>query len=423
MKTVQRHLPVLEATSISKRYQLGVTGARTLGDEIKRTWGRLTGAPDPLATVDLARPRTDGKEFWALRDISFTLNEGEVLGIIGRNGAGKSTLLKLFSRITTPTSGRIRLRGTMSSLLEIGTGFNPELTGLENIYLNAAILGMKKAEIDRKLSDIISFSGIEHHIDTPVKRYSSGMKVRLGFSVAAHLDPDIMVIDEVLAVGDAEFQRKCLGKMKDVSDGGRTVIFVSHNMTAIRALCSRVIWLHAGRVHMDGPTEEVVRAYLMSHSRPEANRRWEQDKAPGTAELRLVGVGVEQADPTQPLTTVDGFHFVIDLVNLGVDDGDLNVSLYVHNNEDILAFSTSWREGSMGNERLERGLRRFRCHVPPDLLNIGEYRVTVNVFRRGTLSFNLEDSISFEVNEPKREGNWYGRRKGVFIPRLQWALT
>lgn len=246
--------PIIEVSNVSKHYQLGTIGASTLKDSLKTKWQQWRGKS--------ASPDNEAGSLWALKDVSFAAQRGEVLGIIGHNGAGKSTLLKILSRITEPTGGEIRLRGRLASLLEVGTGFHPELTGRENIYLNGAILGMRRAEITRELDAIVDFSGISRFIDTPVKRYSSGMKVRLGFAVAAHLRPEILVIDEVLAVGDAEFQQKCLGRMQSVSDGGRTVLFVSHNMPAVSTLCSRVIILDKGTVSYCGNTEEGVQRYL-----------------------------------------------------------------------------------------------------------------------------------------------------------------
>ena len=244
--------PIIESEGISKVYQLGEIGASSLREELNRFWRTMKGEKDLGPTGD----------FWALKNVDFQINHGEVVGVIGRNGAGKSTLLKVISRITEPTFGSITLRGRVAALLEVGTGFHPELTGRENIYLNGTILGMRKNEIDRKLDEIIDFSGMEVHIDTPVKRYSSGMNVRLGFAVAAHLEPEILIIDEVLAVGDANFQKKCLGKMQNVASQGRTVLFVSHNMPMIQNLCTRSILLRDGQVAMDGTTADTVRAYL-----------------------------------------------------------------------------------------------------------------------------------------------------------------
>jgi lipopolysaccharide transport system ATP-binding protein len=258
---------ILKVENVSKQYQLGTFGTRTIGGDVHRWWTtKVRGKEDPFLKVGEVNDRTSKEkaEFvWALKDINFEVKRGEVLGIIGKNGAGKSTLLKLLSRVTSPTTGTIKSAGRMASLLEVGTGFHPELTGLENIYLNGAILGMTKSEIKRKLEEIIDFSGCALYIDTPVKRYSSGMKVRLGFAVAAFLDPEILVVDEVLAVGDAEFQKKAIGKMQDVSAGeGRTVLFVSHNLDSIKALCPRSILLENGSISMDDQTNNVINKYL-----------------------------------------------------------------------------------------------------------------------------------------------------------------
>lgn len=258
---------ILKIDNVSKQYQLGSFGTKTIGGDVQRWWTtKILKKEDPFLKIGEINDRTSKEktEFvWALKDINFEVKRGEVVGIIGKNGAGKSTLLKLLSRITSPTTGSIKSAGRMASLLEVGTGFHPELTGLENIYLNGAILGMTKAEINRKLDEIIDFSGCALYIDTPVKRYSSGMKVRLGFAVAAFLDPEILIVDEVLAVGDAEFQKKAIGKMKEVSQGGgRTVLFVSHNMASIHALCSSVIFMENGRIKEIGETAQIIKKYL-----------------------------------------------------------------------------------------------------------------------------------------------------------------
>ncbi|MGS2726864.1 ABC transporter ATP-binding protein [Psychroserpens sp. BH13MA-6] len=257
---------ILKVSNISKQYRLGVIGTGTISDDLKRWWCKLRGKEDPFLKIGEVNDRStssDSDYVWALQDINFEVKRGEVLGIIGKNGAGKSTLLKILSRVTTPTTGEIKTKGRIASLLEVGTGFHPELTGRENIYLNGAILGMTKSEIKSKEQEIISFSGCERYVDTPVKRYSSGMRVRLAFAVAAFLEPDILVIDEVLAVGDAEFQKKAVGKMQDISQGeGRTVLFVSHNMAAVKSLCTRAIVLEHGTVVFEGETNDAVGLYL-----------------------------------------------------------------------------------------------------------------------------------------------------------------
>lgn len=254
---------VIKVENLSKEYRFGVIGHGTLHKDIQSWWARIRGKEDPNSKISLhSGPALTGERFWALKDISFEVKKGEVLGIIGCNGAGKSTLLKILSRVTTPTEGIIKVKGRIASLLEVGTGFHPELTGRENVYLNGMLHGMSKTEVKNEFDEIVDFSGVERFIDTPVKRYSSGMKVRLGFAVAAHLKPEILIVDEVLAVGDAEFRRKCLGKMRDVSEGGRTVLFVSHNMNAIRQLCHRGIVLEEGKIVHRGPTDEIVDKYL-----------------------------------------------------------------------------------------------------------------------------------------------------------------
>lgn len=253
--------PIIEVEGLSKHYRLGVFGYGSLQKDLVSKWAALRGRPDPNAPIGAESGAKNG-DFWALREVSFSVMEGEALGVIGRNGAGKSTLLKILSRITAPTHGRVRLRGRVASMLEVGTGFHPELTGRENTYLNGAILGMSRSEIDRKFDEIVDFSGVESFIDTPVKRYSSGMYVRLAFAVAAHLEPEILLVDEVLAVGDAGFQKKCLGKMRDVAERGRTVLFVSHNINAIRMLCPKCLLLRGGELELYGDRMEIITRYL-----------------------------------------------------------------------------------------------------------------------------------------------------------------
>lgn len=257
---------ILKAENISKQYRLGLVSSSTLSHDLIRWWHKVSGKDDPFLKIGETNDRStvgNSDYVWALQDINFEVKRGEVLGIIGKNGAGKSTLLKILSRVTSPTTGEIKTKGRIASLLEVGTGFHPEMTGRENIYLNGAILGMTKKEIQQREDEIISFSGCQRYIDTPVKRYSSGMRVRLAFAVAAHLEPDILVIDEVLAVGDAEFQKKAIGKMQDISRGeGRTVLFVSHNMAAVKSLCTRVIVLKNGKNAFEGTVGEGIEYYL-----------------------------------------------------------------------------------------------------------------------------------------------------------------
>lgn len=284
---------VISVENLSKSYQLGVIGTGTFRGDVQRWWARQRGRPDPYAKIgETDHGNSRGGTVLALKDVNFTVQQGEALGIIGRNGAGKSTLLKILSQVTAPTSGVVKVKGRIASLLEVGTGFHPELTGRENIYLNGAIMGMSRAEVRRKFDEILEFSGVEVFIDTPVKRYSSGMYVRLAFAVAAHLEPEILLVDEVLAVGDAQFQRKCLGKMETVSHEGRTVLFVSHSMSAISALCGRSFWLSSGCLEMAGNTADVVRAYLGSLVSASSNASLDNSSHYGNGKARFTELAV-----------------------------------------------------------------------------------------------------------------------------------
>ena len=272
---------VISVENLSKSYRLGAIGGSTLRDDISRWWARARQRPNPNAKIGQdSHARHMGQEFWALHNVNFQVKEGEILGVIGRNGAGKSTLLKILSRVTGPTSGFVKIRGRIASLLEVGTGFHPELTGRENVFLNGTILGMTKAEIRRKFDEIVAFSEIEEFIDTPVKRYSSGMYVRLAFAVAAHLEPEILIVDEVLAVGDAQFQKKCLGKMGEVAKGGRTVLFVSHSMDAVSRLCTSALLMKDGKIEFHGPTPRAVQIYLSNFSQMGQPGTWMEIAGP-----------------------------------------------------------------------------------------------------------------------------------------------
>ena len=348
---------VISVEHLSKQYDLGVIGTGTLTRDLERWWARIRHKPDPYSLVG-----TNADESWlrgsilALDDVSFTVQQGEALGIIGKNGAGKSTLLKILSRVTAPTSGVVKVKGRIGSLLEVGTGFHPELTGRENVYLNGTILGMKKAEVDRKFDEIVAFSGVEKFIDTPVKRYSSGMYVRLAFAVAAHLDPEILIVDEVLAVGDAEFQKKCLGKMSDVAGEGRTVLFVSHNMGSIQSLCTRAILLNQGRIASMGDPGDMISKYLSSSRTPPNVFNQNGSERLGTHRVRVENFLIE---PSHPVT---GGHarFILDL------------SVSENENQSIRAeYSISFMT--------EQGIKIFQLHsghVHHDLtLNKGENRI------------------------------------------------
>ncbi|MCC6841431.1 MAG: ABC transporter ATP-binding protein [Flavobacteriales bacterium] len=412
---------MVQVQGVGKRYRLGTINRQQLTDDVKAWTAKLLGRPDPTLAVDSKLdPQRIGEDFWALRDISFEVHQGEVVGIIGHNGAGKSTLLKLLSRITLPTEGTIRMRGKVSSLLEVGTGFHPELTGRDNIYLNGAILGMRRHEVDAKLDEIIAFSGIKHHIDTPVKRYSSGMRVRLGFAVAAHLEPEILIVDEVLSVGDADFQRKSMGKMKQSAQSGRTVLFVSHNMTAVRSLCSRVVWLEHGRIRMQGATEEVVNAYQGHHSADRTEVTWDQQSAPGNELARLHYLRAIPANGTGSFLWEHPVQVELGLENLGAAPEDLNVNVRVLSSDDLVVFTTNFRENCPEGLLLP-GLNHLSFQLPAHFFNEGTFRLAVGVAYRAKGLFSTEGLVDFSVQQPARTGAWHGKRRGFLRLQLPWT--
>ena len=385
---------------------------------------RAAGALESIR--DAARGFTRSEEIvWAIRNIGFEVASGEVIGFIGQNGAGKSTLLKILSKITEPSEGRAVITGRVGTLLEVGTGFHPELTGRENIYLSGAILGMKRAEIVRKFDEIVAFAEVDRFLDTPVKRYSSGMYVRLAFAVAAHLEPEILLVDEVLAVGDIAFQRKCLGAMSDVARQGRTVLFVSHNMIAVQNLCKRVIWLEKGRLMHDGASAEVIGKYLSASFSPQTEQVWSTpESAPGDDKVRLRRVALRgHGGPSAPISTSLPFEIEIDYWNL-VPDQRLHVCLHVLNEQQIVAFTTASNEtdAATRDRPLPVGLFRSVCQVPAHLLNTGLHRITVLVLLNGLkIILRYDDALTFEVVETDpRPGAWYGREPGAVRPRLPW---
>lgn len=414
---------VVQVQGVGKSYRLGVINRQQLTDDLKAWTARLLGKPDPTVPIGQeVDAQRIGETFWALRDINFEVRQGEVLGIIGHNGAGKSTMLKLLSRITLPTEGVIRMKGRVSALLEVGTGFHPELTGRENVYLNASILGMRKREINAKMDEIIAFSGIKHHIDTPVKRYSSGMRVRLGFAVAAFLEPEILIIDEVLSVGDAEFQRKSMGKMRESASSGRTVLFVSHNMTAVRNLCSRVVWLEQGRVRMQGATEDVVNAYLANYTEVQTEISWDERNAPGNelARLRYVRVGNR---PDQVIFNwEDPIQVEVGLENLTARPAELNVNVQVLSGSDEVIIATNFRENCPEGE-LPLGMNHLSMAFPPRLFNAGSYRLAVSVSYNGKGVFRTNGVVRFDIQEPPRTRGYHGKRHGHFRMQLPWQLA
>lgn len=348
-------------------------------------------------------PHTNRRTIWALRDVSFDVRKGEAVGIIGRNGAGKSTLLKILSRITEPTVGRAEIHGRLGSLLEVGTGFHPELTGRENIYLNGAILGMKKAEVDRKFDEIVAFSEVEDFLDTPVKHYSSGMYVRLAFAVAAHLEPEILVIDEVLSVGDAAFQRKCLGKMEEVTQEGRTVLFVSHNMGAVQALCSRAVLLRDGTVFADGPAASVVGTYLGTIEQAASENLLERTERHGKGETRLVRIDVSSGGPDGSATLATGrsarltFHVTRRLPGLSC-----SFTIYDQFGHGI-TYCDSAMSGQEDVDGHEPG-NVLCCEIEELLLLPGRYRLNAAIMSNGELQDHVEGAALLVVEQGSLRG-------------------
>ena len=369
------------------------------------------------------------EDFWALRNVSFEVRQGEVIGIIGRNGAGKSTLLKILSRITEPTEGRVRIKGRVASLLEVGTGFHPELTGRENVFLNGAILGMHRVEIKRKFDEIVAFAEVEKFLDTPVKHYSSGMYVRLAFAVAAHLEPEILIVDEVLAVGDAQFQKKCLGKMQDVSQKqGRTVLFVSHSMPAVTRLCQRAVLLDEGRILLDGDAQSVATRYLNTHLGTSAERLWQNpDRAPGDEVARLKAVRILQAGKVTEVVDIR-YPLTFEMEYWNLKEGSrLLVAANFFNNDGVLLFVTADFQETDWRRPRPVGPYVSRCEVPGNFFSEGIVRVLAEVCTREPFwqsHVREMDVVSFNVVDNGEPGSvragWGLPLAGVVRPMLGW---
>jgi len=405
---------ILKIENLSKQYRLGTVGTGTISHDLNRWWHTIRGKEDPFLKVgDVNDRATKGSSdyVWALKDIDFEVKKGEVLGIIGKNGAGKSTLLKILSKVTGPTTGSIKSKGRIASLLEVGTGFHPELTGRENIYLNGAILGMTKAEINAKLDEIIDFSGCERYVDTPVKRYSSGMTVRLAFAVAAFLEPDILVIDEVLAVGDAEFQKKAIGKMQDISKGeGRTVLFVSHNMAAVQNLCTRGVVLENGGVVYDGKTENAILFYLKGNLSSENLIDIRDRKGNGRVKTKSVEVYGDDKNSSAISGSKLNFEYKFENPN-NITLKDIRFDFRIDDamGQRIAWFSTQLKPIKDSNEVLETlnfGIER--CN-----LNQGIYYATTYIEVNKELADHIQNAFSFEIFE----GDFYNT--GNKIPMVQ----
>lgn len=412
----------IQVENLSKAYQLGKIGTGTISRDLERFFvTKILGKEDPFLKVGQTNDRTvkgTSDIVWSLKDINFSINQGDAVGIIGKNGAGKSTLLKILSRVTSPTKGNIKIKGRVASLLEVGTGFHPELSGRENIYLNGAILGMRKAEIKRKFDEIVDFAGVERYIDTPVKRYSSGMYVRLAFAVAAHLESEILVVDEVLAVGDAEFQKKCLGKMGDISKGeGRTILFVSHNMTAVRSLCSKGMVLTNGQLFFYGNVEKSINSYLdiktLKTSIPIWNKGYFINDFIDIISIEIIS-NLENkftTDSEIKIQIVSNVKNVINNINILYD-----VCLY--NNEETLIFDVV----SVPTE-LSNGVYNIVCDIPRNLLNAGVYSIDLLVVQNhNSVLYKLKQVLFFEIEEGERELEYFGSWPGIIRPKFNWII-
>lgn len=403
---------ILKVENVSKQYRLGLIGTGTISHDLNRWWHKIRGKEDPFLKVGDTNDRStsgNSKYVWALKDIDFEVEKGEVLGIIGKNGAGKSTLLKILSQVTGPTTGAIKSKGRIASLLEVGTGFHPEMTGKENIFLNGAILGMTKKEISSKLDEIVSFSGCERYIDTPVKRYSSGMKVRLAFAVAAHLEPDILVVDEVLAVGDAEFQKKAIGKMQDISKGdGRTVLFVSHNMMSVKSICTKALILDKGEIFDYGNVNEMVDKYLMNASNE-------------TASFNLLNENAEQILLKSVSIKDNGINGAFDIdkdldIEIKLESKEdynvININLFFNLSDGTNVFATCSEAGA-----LKKGSFIYKCTIPANTLNDLMYSLDLMVVKDGLkVLANVKEVLLLEGIEDRRDGDWLGEFPGMIRP-------
>jgi lipopolysaccharide transport system ATP-binding protein len=423
--------PIIRVRGIGKRYVIGRNRAhRTLRESLSEA------ATVPLRIArgamrqNQARNESGRDQVWALRDVSFDVNPGEVLGIIGRNGAGKSTLLKILSRITDPTEGRAELDGRVGSLLEAGTGFHPELTGRENLYLSGTILGMRRAEIARKFDEIVAFAEVDKFLDTPVKHYSSGMYVRLAFAVAAHLEPEILVVDEVLAVGDAAFQKKCLGKMSEVAEGGRTVLFVSHNMPSINRLCKRCVLLDGGRIMVDADTQTATAQYMISDTGTMATREWAVGQRPGDEVARLIAVGVSQQGEISESIDI---RYPVDIemtYEVFKQNANLLSAFSFFDSQGVHLFVSGDLNDQQWSRPRSRGIYSSVCRVPGNLFSEGIVRVVAEVSTRQPvyqIHFLVYDSVAFQVvdcGEPGSvRGSWGRPIPGVMRPLCEWQTA
>jgi len=421
---------VVKVENISKLYRLGQVGTGTLGQDLNRWWAKVRGQEDPYAKIGQVNDRTKQAEsdyVWALKDINFDVRHGEVLGIIGRNGAGKSTLLKLISRITTPTTGEIKAKGRIASLLEVGTGMHPEMTARENIYLNGAILGMRRQEIMRKFDDIVDFAGCAMYVDTPVKRYSSGMRVRLGFAVAAFLEPDILIVDEVLAVGDAEFQKKCIGKMGEISQqNGRTILFVSHNMAAVEALCTRGIVLGDGRQAFQGTTQKSIDFYLNAYSVHQNKNINEREDRSGVGHIRITDFHIQDAAGNQNTSFPVGASlnfFLRYSSQASIPNPHVIIGVYDATNVGMARFDTEVSRGTLSNLLPSQGT--LICSTAPINLAPGRYSVNIAFFSNREQQDYISKAISFDIIEADYlgSGKLFDSKLSKVIFKHEWRIA
>lgn len=418
----------IKIENLSKQYRLGVINTGTLSHDLNRWWTvNILHKDDPYLKIGDTNDRAtrgSSEYVWALKDINMEIEQGDVVGIIGKNGAGKSTLLKILSRVTKPTTGTISYKGRIASLLEVGTGFHPEMTGRENIYMNGAIMGMSRAEVSRKLDEITDFAGVERYLDTPVKRYSSGMTVRLGFAIAAHLEPEILVVDEVLAVGDAEFQKKAIGKMQDVSRGeGRTVLFVSHNMAAVKSLCRHGYILQNGMVADYGDIDPIVSHYLKGNSEVDNYKHWEEPEVKKEGfELLSIGVRKKGHDYSETMRVDDELELVM-RYRLTMDYPQLHLALHFKDEQGNKIFSTS------GCNQIDinhpQGEYEQICSIPADFFNWGTFSLDFYVIKDRANLFVGEDSIlQFTLANTRIEyGAWMGKEPGAIRPHFSYTET
>lgn len=406
----------LKAENISKQYRLGQVGTGTLSHDLNRFWHKVRGKEDPYLKIGETNDRTikgESEYVWSLRDINFEIEQGDAVGIIGRNGAGKSTLLKLLSKVTKPTTGKIYTNGRVASLLEVGTGFHPEMTGRENIFLNGAILGMTRKEIKRKFDEIVDFSGVERYIDTPVKRYSSGMYVRLAFAVAAHLESEILIVDEVLAVGDSEFQKKCLGKMGDVTKGqGRTVLFVSHNMAAINELCNSAILLDKGSVEMQGDKDKCIIEYQRKNSYISHYEALKNDFEVGNERIKVQSYSATPIHGNV-LNINSGVRITVDFTS-NIQNATVDLSFYLKNSHEVIVMSN----GFMISENGERGTYSISLDIPSNILNEDSYYFDMFWgINRSEIAFRTQ-SFGFEINGTRNQFGDIKKSPGVISPAI-----